>query len=196
MSTNCNSCNCGDNGLTTQHNCSDSYPECVYNNPCDEIISDLCVIHQPNGMMVELSPGNNFVINNNENIYSILQKLMMYNSSLYMYVLSSNTYGPILGLRTLWIGTTTFKLYWDFPNVPPPQTQPTLFRITITKASNTSNYAVYDIDSTYNSFVPYNYGSFIITPNTSYYVKVELIDVNTNNILTSSITIIVTTKNN
>ena len=193
---NCNKCDCTNNGLHTVPHCHDSYPECIIENPCDEIISDLCVLHNPNGIFAVLGTNQTLTIPTNINMYSFIQLLMMYLSpSLRNYSLDSNTYRPILNFRTLWIGERGFRLYWDFPNVPDYNLQPTQFRITINQVGAT-NQAVYTCPSTTNTFTVYDYGTIVYAPQTTYHAKVELIDISNlpPNTLTSSVTIIIKTK--
>jgi len=189
MATNCYSCNCQDNGYTTTPNCVDSYPECLPQNPCSEIISDMCVIHNPNGIFIDNS-GDNIIIPENINIHSFIQLLSMWmDSNTYQYVVSTNTYGPILGLRTLYKSQNSFKLYWDFPNVPDPNVMPTQFKITV-KERGTTLTVSYLSPSDRNTFIVYSYGGLVYTVGKSYEVWVELIDSNLN-VLTSSVHIIV-----
>jgi len=195
MASNCSSCNCNDGYLHTTHNCSDSYPECAETNPCSEIISDLCVIHNPNAITITTTGGDNVIIPENINIHSYIQLMaMLQDGTLSQYAVDSNIYGPILGLRTIFVGRDIFKLRWDFPNVPDYSVMQTKFKITVKQTDNTSNMAVYLLDSSINTFTVFNYGTLVYQPNKSYYVKVELIDELLSTILTSSINIIVTTK--
>lgn len=193
MKTNCNSCNCFDNGLTTTHDCVNSYPECRESNPCSEIISDLCVIHNPNGMLITYS-NQNFIVPQNIPLHSFMQLLgMMLDPNLAVYAATTNQYGPILGLRTVFVGQNIFKLRWDFPNVPDPNVMPTVFKV-IVREYGTSNLASYKVDSSVNMLTVYNSGTIIYAPNKTYLVQVQLVDSNNLTIvLTSSATIIVNT---